>query len=61
KDIRKIFSESRLTMAQRESWPVIRDEEGPIALYRFGIAQRCAGESGDNCIVIKISEYREGE
>ena len=58
KSIRRIFSENHFTMAQRESWPVIRDEEGPIALYRFGIAQRCSCESGDDCIVIKITDNR---
>ena len=61
KSVRKLFSESCWDMASRARCPVIRDENGPIAVWRFGIAQRCAAEKGDDCIVIKITENREGE
>ena len=54
KSIRKLFSERRMSLNERLLCPVIYDESGPIAVYGFGTAQRCAAESGDNCIMIKI-------
>jgi len=59
KSIRKLFSEARYTTAERALCPVFRDEKGPIAVYGFGIAERCAPRKGDNCIVIIITEDRE--
>ncbi len=60
KSIRKLFSESRMELSARVRCPVIYDEAGPIAVYRFGTAERCAARSGDNCIMIKIRKDTEG-
>jgi len=60
KSIRKLYSEAHYSISSRVACPVFRDEEGPIAVYGFGAAERCAAKNGDNCIVIKITKEREG-
>ncbi len=59
KSVRRLFSEAHYSIAARVSCPVIRDEKGSIAVYGFGVDERCAAKSGDNCIVIKITKDRE--
>lgn len=60
KSIRKLFSEARLGLGARVCCPVFYDEAGPIAVYGFGTAERCAAESGDKCVMIKIIKDTEG-
>lgn len=60
KSLKKLFSEAKLTLSDRKLTPVIYDEQGPIAVYGFGTAQRCAAEKGDDVIVIEIKK-EEGE
>lgn len=60
KSIKKLFSEAKLTVSDRLTRPVVYDETGPIAIFGFGIAQRCAAEPGDDVIIIEI-EKDEGE
>lgn len=59
KSVRKLFSEAHRSMASRALCPVFRDEKGPIAVWGFGVAERCAAKEGDDCIVIKITKDRE--
>ncbi len=53
KSLKKLFSEARLELGEREKRLVFYDEEGAVAVSGFGIAQRCSAKIGDNCIVIK--------
>lgn len=54
KTLKKLFSESRLNGLQKELVPVLYDDAGPIAVYGFGIAERCLPQSGDSVIKIEI-------
>jgi len=60
KTLKKLYSEAKLTVSDRLTRPVIYDEAGAIAVFGFGIAQRCAAEPGDDVIIIEI-EKDEGE
>jgi len=46
---------------ERTSCPVIYDEAGVIAVCGFGVAERCAAKSGDDCLVIKIEKIKREE
>ena len=56
KSLKDLFSESKMSRRERDLTPVIRDEKGPIAVYGFGIAERCAAEPGDTVIRVKINK-----
>jgi len=53
KSLKKLFSEAKVPHGERTSCPVIYDEAGVIAVCGFGVAERCAAKSGDDCLVIK--------
>lgn len=61
KSLKKLFSEAKMELNDRKSCPVIYDEAGPIGVYGFGTAQRCAARSGDNCIAVRIKKIDEDE
>ena len=42
KSLKDLFSEAKMTQFERNMTPVLRDEKGIIAVYGFGVAQRCA-------------------
>lgn len=54
-----LFTERKLTQAERDTVLVFRDEAGPIAVSGFGVAERCAAQPGD--IVIRILLQRMHE
>lgn len=56
KSLKKIYSEAKLSLSDRATRPVIYDEQGPIAVYGFGIAQRCVPQVGDDVIIIEIKK-----
>lgn len=56
KSIKDLFSERKMSRRERDLTPVIRDEKGPVAVYGFGIAERCAAEPGDTVIRVKINK-----
>ncbi len=56
KTLKKLFSEAGLTLAQRARTPVLYDERGVIAVFGFGIAERCAAAPGDAAICVTILE-----
>lgn len=59
KSVRRLFSEGHYGIGARTVCPVFRDDNGPIAVYGYGVDERCAGRVGDDCIVIKFTKERE--
>ncbi len=47
KTLKKLFQEAKLPPAQRRATPVLYDDDGVIAVFGFGIAERCAARPGD--------------
>ncbi|NLV87056.1 MAG: tRNA lysidine(34) synthetase TilS, partial [Clostridiales bacterium] len=56
KSLKKLFSEAGMSPTEKELTPVFRDEKGPIAIFGFGIAERCLPEKGDDIIKIEINK-----
>ncbi len=54
KSLKKLFAEAGIPAGDRAAVPVIADETGPIAVYGFGISERCAAEPGDKALKIEI-------
>ena len=58
KTLKKLFSEAKLNGENKSLIPVLYDEKGVIAVYGFGIAERCAPKPGDSIIKIEINQKR---
>lgn len=56
KSLKKLFAEAQLPLDARTRTPVLYDAAGVIAVYGFGIAERCAAKKGDEAICIEIRE-----
>lgn len=54
KKLSDLFAERRLTQAERELVPILRDEAGPIAVCGFGAAERVRPARGDRALRVKI-------
>ena len=54
KTLKKLFSEAKLNGENKSLIPVLYDEKGVIAVYGFGIAERCAPKQGDGVIKVEI-------
>ncbi|MEG2214450.1 MAG: tRNA lysidine(34) synthetase TilS [Oscillospiraceae bacterium] len=54
KSLSDMFAEKKLTQLKRRLTPVFRDGEGVIAVYGFGVAERCAAEPGCEALRIEI-------
>lgn len=54
KSLKELFSEKKHPQHVRNLTPVIRDGEGVIAVYGFGVAQRCEAKPGDTVLRIEI-------
>ena len=61
KTLKKLFAEAGLPLDQRIRTPVLRDDCGVIAVYGFGIAERCAPQPGSGVIQIEIQRIPEKE
>ena len=59
KPLKKLFREAGMTRQCRQNTPVLYDERGVIAVYGFGVDERCACAPGDDIIKIKIL-FRDG-
>ncbi len=55
KSLKDLFSEKKMTQAERNMTPVIRDEKGVIAVGGFGVCERCTASDGDSVICVKIN------
>lgn len=56
KSVKALFSERKMSRRERRLTPVIRDKKGPVAVYGFGMAERCAAEQGDTVIRVRINK-----
>ena len=56
KTLKKLFSEAHMPLEARARTPVLYDAAGVIAVYGFGVAERCAARPGDDAICIEIRE-----
>lgn len=54
KSLKKLFREAGLTQAERRMTPVLYDGRGVIAVYGFGVDERCACAPGDDVIKIEV-------
>ena len=54
KTLKKLFQESRTPPALRKATPVLYDDGGVIAVYGFGVAERCAAAPGDMAVRVEI-------
>lgn len=54
KSLKKLFNESTIPLSDRELIPVLRDEKGVIAVYGFGIDERCRALPGDKTVKIEF-------
>lgn len=53
KSLKSLFLEAGLTQAERDQTPVLRDDEGVLAVHGLALAQRCLPAEGDR--VLRIS------
>ena len=58
KTLKKLFAEAKLPLDARDRTPVFYDAQGVIAVYGFGVAERCAVSPGEaaECIEIKRTD-----
>ncbi len=56
KSLKDLFSEAKMTQLERSLTPVLRDEKGIIAVYGFGIAERCSAMPGDTVLRVTINK-----
>ena len=56
KSLKKLFSEAKLNGKNRNLVPVLCDDSGVIAIYGFGIAERCVPRRGDDVICVRIEK-----
>ena len=61
KRLKKLFSEAKLPLEQRNQIPVFRDDRGVIGICGFGVDERCAAKPGDRAIRIEIKKTGENE
>ena len=48
KSLRRLYQEAKLPLSERARTPVLYDEQGILAVYGFGIAERCAAAPGES-------------
>lgn len=54
KSLKKLMTEAKTPTGERSAIPVFRDEEKIVAVYGFGMAERCLAVPGDNVIKITV-------
>lgn len=54
--LKKLFIDEKIPLGKRAGIPVLADENGPVAVYGFGISERHAARRGENAILIEIIE-----
>lgn len=60
KSLKKLMAETKLPRSLRDRTPVLRDEEGLLAVYGFGADERGAPRTGDAAYIIEIKEKNGG-
>lgn len=60
KTLKKLFSEKKLNGIGKGLVPVLYDSMGPVAVYGFGIAERCNPKAGDDVLKVEIRPLDTG-
>ena len=55
KSLKKLFTERKIPLAQRERVPVLRDEKGVLAVCGFGVDERCCFSRGGTVLKIELN------
>lgn len=56
KSLKALFNEKKMTQAEKDHTPVLRDAKGIVAVYGFGIAERCTPLAGDTVLCVNIEK-----
>lgn len=59
KTLKKLFSEAGLNGSSRDAIPVLCDGKGPIAIFGFGIAERCVPRLGDDVLRVELRPLKQ--
>lgn len=60
KSLKKLFTDAKLTQRERDLTPILADEKGALAVYGFGMDERCAALPGERALKIEIIKTGEG-
>ncbi len=58
KSLKDLFSEAKIPLAERDILPVLADDKGPVWVYGFGVAERCA-VTANTKRVLRVTAKRE--
>ena len=61
KKIGDLMAEGGIPASRRDRIPVLRDELGPVAVFGFGLAERCAAGPGDLALRVCIERLTPSE
>lgn len=61
KKISDLMAEGGIPVSQRDRIPVLRDALGPVAVFGFGLAERCAANPGDLALRVSIETLTPSE
>ena len=61
KSLKKLFSEAGLSKAEKENWPVIRDDEGVLYVYKLALAERAMARPGEKAVKVSVTEISNGK
>ncbi len=50
KTLKKLFCEYKIPTNERDSWPVLADDEGIVWIHKIGVADRCAADESSQKI-----------
>jgi len=57
KTLKKLYTEYKIPIEQRDSLPVLSDDNGIVWVYKIGVAERCAADEKSNKILkINVTE-----
>lgn len=56
KSLKQLFLEKKLTQAQRDLTPVLRDDRGIIGVIGIAVASRCKAEPGDKVLRVDVEK-----
>lgn len=59
KTLKSLFLEANLNQSERDAWPVLRDSEGIVWVYKLGLAERVVCKPGDRAYKISVVERNE--
>ena len=61
KSLKKLFTEAGLSKAEKENWPVIRDDAGVLYVYKLALAERAKAMPGERAIKVSVTEIQHAK